>query len=146
MKTLLKQEFWVTNTSPRNVTLADLALNIKAFSTVNLMDKKHYNYTLDQLLKSQSEGSLFHKRDRIVVRKLAPPAKSQSPGQNQLPIQRDAIIPDRQRSLYKLNQTEYEELKVTDEDRKKQDELYAQENADLAELDEQRSVVNPKKV
>lgn len=143
MKTLFKQEFWVTNTSPRNVTLADLALNIKAFSTVNLLDKKHYNYTLDQLLKSQAEGSLFHKRDKVVVRKLPPPPKGQ---QNQMPVLRDASIPDRQRSLYKINETEYEELKVNDEDRKKQDELYAQENADLAELDEQRSVVNPKKV
>lgn len=133
----------MTNTSPRNVTLADLALNIKAFSTVNLLDKKHYNYTLDQLLKSQSEGSLFHKRDKIVVRKLAP---QKNTNQNQMPVQRDATIPDRQRSLYKVNDKEYEELKVTDEDRKKQDELYAQENADLAELDEQRSVVNPKKV
>ena len=38
-----------------------------------------------------------------------------------------------------------EELKVSDEDQKKQDEIYAKENADLAEIDVQRSVINPPK-
>jgi hypothetical protein len=142
MKMASKREFWVTNSSPRNVTLADLALNIKAFSTVNLLDKKHYAYTLEQLLKSKESGSLYNKRHLVKVRDVPPPKKEPS----QVPVARDAAIPDRHRSLYKIDEKEYEELKVSDEDQKKQDEIYAQENADLAELDEQRSVINPKKV
>lgn len=135
--------FWITNMSPMNVTLADLALNIKAYSTVNLLDKKHYQYTLEQLLKSQESGSLFKKRDKVVVRSVAPP----NPEKNKTPIVYGAIIPDRVRSLYKIEEEEYEELKVSDEDQKKQDEIYAKENADLAELDAQRSITNiPKKV
>ena len=134
-----KRAFWVTNMSPRNVTLADLAVNIRAFSTVNLLDQRHYKYTLEQLLKSKESGSIFTKRDKIVVRNVAPP----DPEKNKVPIVYGSIIPDRTRSLFNVNEEEYEELKVSDEDQKKQDEIYAKENADLAEIDAQRSVINP---
>lgn len=142
MKTLSpKQAFWVTNLSPRNVTLADLALNIKAFSTVNLLDGKHYKYTLEQLQKSEESGSIFNKRDKIKVRKVAPP----DPEKTKTPIVYGAIIPDRMRSLFTIEEEEYDELKVSEEDQKKQDEIFAKENADLAEIDIQRSIINPPK-
>lgn len=131
--------FWITNMSPMNVTLADLALNIKAFTTVNLLDKRHYRFTLDQLKKSQVSGSLFKKRDKIVVRDVPPP----DPDKQKTPFAQSSFFPDRARSLYKIEETEYEELKVSVEDRKKQDELYAKENADLAQIDIQRSVNPP---
>lgn len=141
MKTI-EAAFWVTNMSPMNVTLADLAVNIKAFSTVNLLDKKHYSYTLEQLLKSKESGSLFKKRDKISVREIAPPKKKP----DILPFIQSSVIPDRTRSIYQIDDKEYEELQVSQEDQQKQDEIYAKENADLAELDAQRSVINPKKV
>lgn len=141
MKTI-EVAFWVTNMSPMNVTLADLAVNIKAFSTVNLLDKKHYSYTLEQLLKSKESGSLFKKRDKISVREIAPPKKKP----DVMPFIQSSVIPDRTRSIYRIDDKEYEELQVSQEDQQKQDEIYAKENADLAELDAQRSVINPKKV
>lgn len=131
--------FWVTNMSPMNVTLADLALNIKAFSTINLLDKRHYRYTMEQLVKSKESGSLFKKRDKIAVRDVPPPR----PDKEKVPFAQSSFFPDRGRSLYRIDETEYEELQVSDEDQKKQDELYAKENADLAEIDIQRSVINP---
>lgn len=131
--------FWVTNMSPMNVTLADLALNIKAFSTVNLLDKRHYGYTLEQLIKSKESGSLFKKRDKIAIRDVPPPR----PEKPKTPFAQSSFFPDRARSIYEIEEEEYEELKVSDQDQKKQDELYAQENADLAEIDIQRSVINP---
>jgi hypothetical protein len=137
-----KMEFWVSNISPRNVTLSDLALNIKAFSTVNLLDSKHYKYTVEQLIKSKESGSIFKKRDKIVVRNLPPP----NDDRNKIQIVFGSIIPDRARSLYNIKEEDYEELRLNEEDQKKQDEIYAQENADLAELDIQRSIINPKKV
>lgn len=121
-----------------NVTLADLALNIRAFTTVNLLDKKHYNYTLEQLLKSKESGSLFKKRDRVMVREVPPPEHDKE----HTPIQREAIMPSRERSILIIEEKEYEELKVSEEDQKKQDEIYAQENADLAEIDIQRAIPN----
>lgn len=131
--------FWITNMSPMNVTLADLALNIKAFSTINLLDKRHYRYTMEQLLKSQESGSLFKKRDKIAVRDVPPP----KPEKEKVPFAHSSFFPNRARSIYEIDETEYEELSVSDEDQKKQDELYAKENADLAEIDIQRSVINP---
>jgi hypothetical protein len=125
--------------SPRNVTLADLALNIKAYTTVNLLDSKHYSYTLEQLLKSKESGSLFHKRGMVSVRDV-PPERFKST----IPIQRDAVIPSRQRSVLELEEKEYEELKISEDDRKKQDEIYARENADLADIDVSRSIPNKK--
>ena len=47
-----KQAFWISNMSPRNVTLADLALNVKAFTTVNLLYKKHYDLDVYNRYKS----------------------------------------------------------------------------------------------
>ena len=143
MKTVTpKLTFWVTNKSPRNVTLADLALNIKSFSTVNLLDKRHYNYTLEQLLKSKESGSLFLKKELVAVRETPPLGKKKE----QMPIAREAFIPTRTRSIFEIQTKEYDELKITGDDEKKQDEIYALENADLAELDQQRSVINTKKV
>ena len=136
-----KPVFWVTNMTPMNVTLADLALNIKAFATVNLLDDRHYKYTLEQLLKSQESGSLFKKRDKIVVRDVPPP----DPKKNVIPIVHGSLIPDRGRSILQIVEKEYEELKISEEDKKVQEEIYAKENADLAEIDVQRSI-NTKKV
>lgn len=136
-----KQTFWVTNMSPVNVTLTDLALNIKAFSTVNLLDKKHYNYTLEQLIKSKESGSLYKKQNKISVRMVAPLIKNKE----EIPIVRNTFVPTRSRSVLEIDTKTYKELEISEEDKKKEDEIYAQENADLAELDQQRSIINQKK-
>ena len=129
MKTLPKPEFWVTNFSPRNVTLADLALNIKAFTTVNLLDKKHYNYTMEQLIKSRDSGSIYNKRDKIKPRLKAPPQIEEA----RLPVLLEATIPSRARSILSITEVEYDELKVSEdkETQRKLDEEYANESADL---------------
>ena len=135
MKMPIKQpSFWVTNITPMNVTLADLALNIKAFSTVNLLDKRHYSYTLEQLIKSSQSGSLFKKRNKIALRNVAPIETKEKMST------RDEVIPSRGRSVFEIEHKEYDELKVSEQDFKEQDELYAKENADLAEIDIQRGI------
>jgi hypothetical protein len=115
--------FWVTNISNMNVTLSDLALNIPAYRTVNLMDTRHYPYTLEQLQKSATNGSLFKKRNRIVVRKVAPEIHKE-----EKPINRQTAIPSRERSILEIKEEKYEELQITNEE-------FAIENADLAEMD-----------
>lgn len=55
-----------------NVCLRDLNLTVKAQSHANLLDEKHYNYTLEQLQKSAESGSIFRKSDKIKVRKIPP--------------------------------------------------------------------------
>lgn len=139
MNTCTKPTYWVTNRSNRNVTLADLALNIKAWTTVNLLDEKHYHYTIEQLEHSRLSGSIFKKQAMISVRDVPPPM----PEKNTVAIVRDAIFPSKERSIFVITQTEYDELKFEDVDnekeaQKKLDEEYAKENADLTDLDYKR--------
>lgn len=121
-----KKEFWVSNISNMNVTLADLALNIRARSSVNLLDNKHYKYTLEQLQASAEKGSLFKKRDKIYVRKLAPKILKSN-----LQFNRDSVIPGRERSVLEIKQNHYEELAIT-----VSDEEFANELADMADVNE----------
>ena len=116
--------FWVTNISKRIVSLTDLALAIQPMTSVNLLDKKHYSFNKEQLLKSASSGSLFAKKDKIVVREFPPGVKKKE----QMPFQRDAIFPTKQRSIVELENIKYEELELSDDD-------FAKENADTAQQD-----------
>ncbi len=115
--------FWITNICNRNVTLSDLAINIPAYRTVNLMDTKHYQYNLEQLQKSAHSGSLFKKRDKIAVRKVAPEIQKEGK-----PINRQTAIPSRERSTLEIKEEKYEELQITDDE-------FANDNAELAEMD-----------
>lgn len=121
--------FWVTNISPMNVSLTDLNLTVKAFSSANLLDKKHYQYTTEQLTKSFESGSIFKKRDKIIVRRLAPEVLKLN-----VPFSRETFIPSRERSVLVIKEENYEELNVGAAE---QDLInYAKENADTAQMDE----------
>ncbi len=125
----MKQVFWITNISNRNVSLTDLNLTVKAFSSVNLLDKKHYDYSPAQLHASASSGSLAKKRDKLVVRQLAPTIIKKSTAVN-----RESMIPTRERSLYNIKEEHYEELAVSDED-------FAKDNADTAQIDDNKQIL-----
>lgn len=116
--------FWVTNLSNRNVSLSDLNLTIKAFTSVNLMDTKHYSYTIEQLQKSAKNGSLFKKQSKIVVRKVAPEVIKMN-----MPFLSETYIPSRERSIFTIKQENYDELNVSDEE-------FANENSETAAMDE----------
>lgn len=125
----MKQVFWITNISNRNVSLTDLNLTIKAFSSVNLLDKKHYEYSPEQLQASATSGSLAKKRDKLVVRQFAPTIIKKNTAFN-----RESMIPTRERSLYNIKEEHYEELAVSDED-------FAKDNADTAQIDANKQVL-----
>jgi hypothetical protein len=123
----MKQEppaFWLTNFTKRNVSLADLNLTVKAFSSVNLLDKKHYDYTLEQLIKSATQGSIFKKNNMLAVRQVAPVVIKMN-----VPFDRETFIPSRERSTFSIKEENYDELNVSDEE-------FAKENADLVVLDD----------
>jgi len=127
-----KKDFWVTNICNRNVSLADLNLTIKAFSSVNLLDSRHYSYTFEQLKQSEISGSIFKKSTKIKVRKVPPTAIKTN-----MLVTRDAHIPGRERSVFEIKNDHYEELTVSDEQ-------FAKENADLADLDTKPLVIKEK--
>ena len=117
------KEYWITNISKMNVSLLDLNLTIKSLSSINLLDKKHYSYTLDQLELSRTKGSMYKKRNKIVVRNISPEYIKIN-----IPISREASIPSRDKSIYEIKNETYEELTISDEQ-------FAEENADMVELD-----------
>ena len=121
--------FWLTNISSMNVSLSDLNLTVKAYSSINLLDTRHYQYTLEQLQKSAASGSIFKKRNKLVVRKIAPEILKAN-----VPLMRETFIPTRERSTLSIKEEKYEELNVSDEE-------FAKENADTAELDNKPLIV-----
>lgn len=125
----MKPAFWVSNISNRNVSLADLNLTIRAMTSVNLLDVRHYSYTLQQLLTSAQSGSLFNKKDKIVIRQVAPQYKKAV-----IAFNKEGIIPSRERSVLSIKEEIYEELNISDED-------FAKANADLADLDTVKQII-----
>lgn len=122
-----KTTFWVTNISNMNVSLSDLNLTIKAHSSVNLLDDKHYSYTKEQLDESVKKGSIFKKRNKIFVRKVAPITEKHIV----LSI-KDTYIQTRERSIYSIKEEKYEELDMTDDE-------FIKENIDL--IDSETSIL-----
>jgi len=121
------KDFWVTNISNRDIALHDLGVVVRAKTSINLLNSRHYNLTLEQLEKSLATGSLFSRRHAVIKRKSPPTLNSTS---FKIAIDRDAIIPDRTRSIYEIKQENYEELIVSDEQ-------FAEENAETVEMDKQ---------
>jgi len=72
-------EYWITNITylngkkyRANILVQDLQLLIRPGQSYDLLNKKHFSYTLDQINKSAESGSLYKKRDKIKIRKVAP--------------------------------------------------------------------------
>lgn len=115
-------QFWVTNFSNMNVSLTDLNITLKPFSSVNLLDNKHYQYTLQQLESSARQGSISKKKEKISVRKSHPDMSKNNILMN------NHSIPSRGRSVFNIKEEKYEELNISDEE-------FAKENADTADMD-----------
>ena len=118
-----KITFWVTNISNTNVSLLDLGLTLRARSTVNLMDSRHYHFNLEQLKKSAESGSIAAKSNKIKVRAVPPTVDVPVLVTNQ-----DQYLPSRANFGVDVIKPVYEELELSDE-------AFAEENADLSEQD-----------
>lgn len=104
-------EFWITNITNKDVSLSDLGVTIRAYSSINLLDSKHYYITKEQIEKSIKLGSLFKRKNVISIRKIYPQIEKKY-----IKIDKDAYIPNRQRSIFENKQETYEELNISDED------------------------------
>ena len=112
-KTNKENEFWVSNISDRNVSLRDLAITIPSRKNVNLLDSKHYSYTLEQLELSAQSGSLKSKSNKLKVRKVAPEILV-IPGP-QLSTMPRFIAQNTARTGIVVEEIKYEELQISDE-------------------------------
>ncbi len=115
---IVNKSYWVINITNMNVSLSDLNLTIPASRKMNLLDKKHFNYTLEQLELSSKSGSLFKKRDKIKLSELTPiPFIEQKITMSN----QTRIVP--KRSFIKTEEKVYEELSNLDSDQKFADEF-----------------------
>jgi hypothetical protein len=118
------RQFWVTNMSTRkDIRLADLCLTVRRGTSVNLLDKRHYSYTLDQLLASKESGSIFKKSNVIKVRDVPPVVLTK-----RLDIDKNRRVLTPIRNNVELETPYYEELDFEEET--DAEETYAAEEAD----------------
>lgn len=106
-----QKPFWVTNISNRNVSLSDLGLTIPAGKTMNLLNTERYAFGITELIKSATSGSLFKKRDKIVVRKVPPTIEEKKI----VEMDFNAAVPSRRRSVVEPVEVYHEELEISDE-------------------------------
>lgn len=140
MKKPLKREFWVTNIAPdRDVGLSDLRVTIRHGQSCNLLDSRHYSYTLEQLQASAETGSIKAKSRFIKVREIQPQPVIK-PG---LYVAKSGRIVEPLRTNVEINIPYYEELDVEAE--KESLEKLAEEEAEMAQED-QRPVLGVDKI
>lgn len=114
------KEYWITNISKFNVSLADLGITVPAYSSVNLL-KKSNRYTIEQIEASVKSGSISKKSDKIKIRNFAPDA-SELP-LSILTVSKQPRIANL-RSVVETKEDTYEELLFSDE-------KFAEEFADM---------------
>ena len=85
---------------------------------------------MEQLVTSANSGSLAKKRDKLVVRQVAPESTKKG-----LVLDRETAIPTRERSMFSIKEEKYEELNISDED-------FAKENADTAQMDANKQIIS----
>lgn len=118
------ESFWITNITKQAKHLSDIGVVIYPFTSINLLDGKHYSLTKAQCEKSKMSGSLFKYKNSVVVRQIAPEIEKPA----YVPFKEDAVYPTKQRSSVEVENIRYEELDVPDD-------VYAADNADTAETD-----------
>lgn len=123
-KRIPPESLWITNISKRLIDIPDLNIFVPPMSHINLLDKKHYNLTKEEILTSAKSGSISAKKASIIVRKTPPNTKPTF----RIDLEDNPNIPSRQRSVVAIENISYEELNVSDDE-------YAAENADMAEQD-----------
>lgn len=122
IKSQASKQFLVSNISDMNVSLSDLGLTIPARKTVNLLDKRHYSFTEEELTLSATSGSLFKKKAKVVVRKVPPIFETRQ----LVEVDHNAVVPSRRRSAVQITEERHEELEVSDD-------IFAEQMADLTD-------------
>lgn len=119
--------FWITNISNRNVTLRDLSLTVKKYSSINLLSS-HFHYTVEQIEKSIKVGSIHNKSNIIKIRKVEP---EETP-LKKIEVSDQSRFSYAARSNVKIEEVEYEELKVSEENfANEASEMFEEDNIPL---------------
>lgn len=102
--------FWITNITNTDIHLSDLNVTIRAKASVDLLHKQ-YKLTLEQINKSQSNGSISKRAGKLFKRNLPPEkVKEQIIEKSQVPLLRP------RRSVLEITEKKYSELEMSDEE------------------------------
>lgn len=125
---------WVTNITKRDILIGDLGARVPSMKTVDLLDNRHSIYTVEKVKKSLEAGSLKARLQakQILIR--------QSEPQPQVRVLESSKItfPNKKRSTIKFEEKVFEELEI--DDSFEEEELFAEEMADLAAIDHAASI------
>ena len=124
-----KHEFWVTNINfKKDIRIHDLGVQIRGGKSVNLLDKKHYNITEEQIKQSMESGSLKRRAKFIKIREVRPKIMPK-PG---LHLSSD-LIKKQPRSIVKIEEKHFDEFNINEA--AADDIRFAKDDADLAITD-----------
>ena len=135
-----KHEFWVTNIhQKKDISLGDLRLTIRKGETRNLLDARHYTYTLEQLENSADSGSIYAKSRWIKIRNL-PPRYPVQPGRYTLSQKGRWSVA---RPHKDIEAPKFEELDFDDAEKhlKEVEEKFAADDADIVHNDNAPALV-----
>jgi histone acetyltransferase (RNA polymerase elongator complex component) len=121
MSKVKENEFWATNISNMNVSLRDLGITIPSKKSVNLLNSKHYSFNKEQLELSAATGSLFAKKDKILIRQTAPEIII-APGIQISKLPR-FIAQNMARTKIVVEEIKYEELAISESEEEFADEM-----------------------
>jgi hypothetical protein len=114
---------WLTNITKYKIVLGDLKFTLQPRQTIDILDDKHSNYTVEEVQKSISSGSISKKLNKsIYVRTSKPEPKRE----RKIKIS-EISYPYKSRSIVEVEEPNYDELEI-----EFSDEEYAEENANLA--------------
>src|SRR5271157_4982589 len=113
VKRITEEEFWITNITDSYVSLGELNYYLAPRKSVNLLNKKHFNYTKEELEKSATSGTLKKRENKIKIRKVSPPPPLVLPGNY---LSQQPLLIAKLRSRVVLEDPHYEELIESEEE------------------------------
>jgi hypothetical protein len=132
--------FWVSNINQkRDIMLGDLRVTVRAGRTINLLDSRHYHFTIEQLRASAKNGSIFKKGRWIKVREGSP---QQPPTMVQEIVRKRRVLQPLRTSV-DVDAPSFEELDFIDS--AEADSAFAEEQADAAFQDHAPALAVDKK-
>jgi len=66
---------WITNITKTKIVIGDLGITLNPRVTLDILDYRHSNLSIEQVAKSINEGSLSRRKaqNKIIIRQSAPP-------------------------------------------------------------------------
>jgi hypothetical protein len=121
---ITNKEFWVTNICfTKDISIDDLRVRIRRGCSINLLDRKHYSLTEDQINKSLENGSLKRKGHVLKIRQVAPEKEKLI-----VDFDKNPRLLKKVRNVVEIETPQFEELDFDDE--KEAEAAFASENAD----------------